>query len=227
MQQVRAICFDLDNTFWDLDPVIPRAERTLYAWYRENYPRVTQHFRLRDIVEIRLAVLSDMPEMKHDLTLLRLTALRRIAERAGYEHGMADEAFEVFQKERNAVTLYSDVVPALERMAESHELYVMTNGNADLDAIGIRHYFGAIFTARELGMAKPDAGVFSAVCERSGMQPHEIAHVGDDPDNDIVAASQAGMRTVWINRRGREWEHEHCEPDYVTSDLLELVALFR
>ncbi|MDP6436448.1 MAG: HAD family hydrolase [Gammaproteobacteria bacterium] len=227
MQQVRAICFDLDNTFWDLDPVIPRAERGLYDWYGKHHPRVTERFTLSDILEIRAMTLREMPEMAHDLTLLRMTALRRIAEEAGYGPEMADAAFEVFQNERNAVTLYSDVVPALENMANTHELFVLTNGNANLDVIGIRHFFGAVFTARELGMAKPNSRVFDAVCEKSGMQPHEIAHVGDDPENDILAAAQAGLHTVWVNRSDREWEYEDHYPDYVAADLLELAALLR
>jgi putative hydrolase of the HAD superfamily len=172
-------------------------------------------------------MLLEMPEMAHDLTTLRMSALRRIAEEAGYTPEMANEAFEVFQNERNTVALYSDVVPALETMAKTHKLYVLTNGNADLDVIGIRHYFGEIFTARDLGVAKPDARVFATVCERSGMQPHEIAHVGDDPENDIVAAAHAGLRTVWVNRNDREWEYRDYYPDYVATDLIELVNLFR
>lgn len=227
MQNVRAICFDLDNTFWDLDPVIPRAERTLYAWYAKHYPLVTQRFTLAAMLEIRRSTLRDMPEVAHDLTALRMSALRRIAEETGYKPEMADEAFKVFQKERNTVTLYNDVVPALKALASTYELYVLTNGNADLDVIGIRHHFGEVFTARDLGVAKPDPRIFAAVCEKSGLQPHQIAHVGDDPQNDIVAAAEAGLRTVWVNRDGREWEYkDHC-PDYIAADLIELVNLLK
>jgi len=39
---VRAICFDLDNTLWEIEPVLLRAERILADWLRTRYPRVTE-----------------------------------------------------------------------------------------------------------------------------------------------------------------------------------------
>ena len=226
MQNIRAICFDLDNTLWDLDPVIPRAERRLYSWFEDYYPRVPQRFAPETIPELRLRMLRDNPGLRHDLTELRLKTLRYIAAEAGYDAAMADEAFRVFQTERNAVELYDDVLPVLEHFVTSHTLLALTNGNADLDAIGIRHYFVTLFTAREIGAAKPDARVYEVLCAESGLRPEQILHVGDDPENDIVAAARAGLRTVWINRRQQQWEHSEGEPDYVATDLLQLKELF-
>ena len=38
---IRGICFDLDNTFWDVMPVIERAEAAMYDFLALKYPRVT------------------------------------------------------------------------------------------------------------------------------------------------------------------------------------------
>ncbi len=38
--KVRAICFDLDNTLWDVWPVIMRAEQKMYDFLAQRYPRV-------------------------------------------------------------------------------------------------------------------------------------------------------------------------------------------
>jgi putative hydrolase of the HAD superfamily len=226
MQNIRAICFDLDNTLWDLDPVIPRAERKLYKWYEQNYPRVTVLFTLTRMLEVRQAIMRDRPDLLHDLTAMRLLALHYMAEEAGYPAGMAAEAFEVFQEQRNAVTLYSDVLPVLEQMSSTHSLFALTNGNADLEVIGIAHLFKQVFTARELGMAKPNVEVYEAVCKESGFTAGEILHVGDDPDNDIVAAAQAGWRAVWVNRKASTWPHEESSPDAIVTDLHQLTKLF-
>jgi HAD superfamily hydrolase (TIGR01509 family) len=227
MQNIRAICFDLDNTLWDLAPVIPRAERRLHRWYAQYYPRVTELFSLQRMLEVREAVLRDRPELLHDLSAMRLLALEFMAREAGYPAAMAHEAFDVFQEQRNAVTLYSDVVPVLESMRATHSLFALTNGNADLQAIGIAHLFEQVFTARELGIAKPDLGVYAAVTVASGFAAEEILHVGDDPDNDIVAAAQAGWRTVWLNRNATIWPHADSMPDEMVSDLHQLTKLFR
>ena len=41
LSAVRAICFDLDNTLWDVWPVIVRAEQAMYDFLALRYPRVT------------------------------------------------------------------------------------------------------------------------------------------------------------------------------------------
>ena len=38
MRHARAICLDLDDTLWDLGPVIGRAETAVHDWFRERYP---------------------------------------------------------------------------------------------------------------------------------------------------------------------------------------------
>ena len=37
---VRAICFDLDNTLWEVEPVLMRAERILADWLECRYPQI-------------------------------------------------------------------------------------------------------------------------------------------------------------------------------------------
>src|SRR6185437_194075 len=37
---LRAIAFDLDNTLWDVGPVIVRAEQCLHDWLRQHCPRI-------------------------------------------------------------------------------------------------------------------------------------------------------------------------------------------
>ena len=225
MKHVKAVCFDLDDTLWDLEPVIPRAEKTLYAWYEMSYPAVLEHFSPQDILALRQRVALENPELRHDLTQLRLKVLRTIAVQSGYLPGVAEEAFEVFQAARNQVDVFADVVPALERLAASYRLLTLSNGNADLDAIGIAHHFAASYSAREIGAAKPAAEVFQAVCRSEGLEPAEILHVGDHPENDIVAAQRMGMRTVWVNRREYSWPSDKPAPDETVACLEELAAL--
>jgi 2-haloalkanoic acid dehalogenase type II len=225
MQELQAICLDLDDTLWDLSQVIPRAERALYDWYDENYPQVTQNYSAEDILQMRLQVGAANPHLAHDLTELRMTVLRNIARNSGYTEAMAAEAFAVFQHVRNSVDLYDDVIPGLMQLGERYKLYALSNGNADLEVVGIASYFERAFSARELGVAKPDVRVFKAVCSHTDLAASQIVHVGDHPANDIVAASHAGMRTVWINRDERDWEIKDCDPDYEVRCLLELASI--
>ena len=39
---IDCITFDLDDTLWECDSVIARAEEALFEWLRQNMPRVTE-----------------------------------------------------------------------------------------------------------------------------------------------------------------------------------------
>jgi putative hydrolase of the HAD superfamily len=46
------------------------------------------------------------------------------------------------------------------------------------------------------------AGVAPAGSTAGALPPHEVVYVGDSLDDDIVPATAAGLRTVWLNRSG-------------------------
>jgi 2-haloalkanoic acid dehalogenase type II len=227
LKKLRAICFDLDDTLWDMAPVIPQAEQRLYDWYAENYPRVVERYSPRQIRNLRLAADKKWPELRHDLTELRLRILREIATSTGYDEQMASAAFDVFFAARNDVTLYEDVIPVLRQLGENFALYALSNGNADLRAIGIAAHFSGIYTAREMGVAKPNVRFFREAAQRCGLPPEEMLHVGDHPENDVVAARRSGMPAVWLNRTSADWTHSAERPDAMVSNLYELVAVLQ
>ena len=82
---VRAICFDLDNTLWDLGPVLSRADRILNDWLEARYPRIPERFPPAAVQEVRDALLLEQPHRSHDLTYLRRETFARMAEAVGYE----------------------------------------------------------------------------------------------------------------------------------------------
>ena len=151
MGGIRAIIFDLDNTLWDVWPVIVRAEHAMHEFLARHYPRVTAQHDLRSMRDVRARMAIDHPAMRHDFTWLRLEALRQHAREGGYPAAMADHAFEAFYRARNEVTLYDDVRPALAALAPDYRLFALSNGNADLSLCGIDQYFEMSLAAREAG----------------------------------------------------------------------------
>ena len=227
MKKIRAICFDLDDTLWDMRRVIPRAEKRLYDWFATNYPQVTAMYTPAELNEARVSANEQWPELRHDLTELRTRILRQIAATAGYDETMVVEAFQVFIEARNDVEVYADVVPGLTRLAEDYSLYALSNGNADLEKIGLSRYFSASYSASELGVAKPDGRFFVTVAARCNFSLDEMLHVGDHPENDIVAAQQVGMSAVWLNRTAVRWPLAVSQPEYEISDLSGLERLMQ
>lgn len=222
MGSIRAIIFDLDDTLWDCSPVIVRAEHALYDYLHARYPRVTQRYDMDAMRALRAQIAREHPARRHDFTWLRLESLRRHAHEAGYPATLAEEAFEVFYRARNDVVLYEDVRPALDRLAGNYRLFAISNGNANLRAIGLDGYFEAALTAREAGMLKPDPRIFDILLQRAGLEPGQAAHVGDDQEADVEGARGAGVLAVWLNRDGAAWERDSPAPAIEIASLDEL-----
>jgi putative hydrolase of the HAD superfamily len=222
MKQIRAICFDLDNTLWDVWPVIMRAEQAVYDFLGQRYPRVVAGMTIEAMREARARVAIDHPHMSHDFSFMRRQALHGHAIAYGYEEQMVEEAFEVFIRARNEIELYDEVRPALEALHRRYRLFTASNGNADLGRIGLAHLFERSVAAREVGVLKPDKAVFLKVIEATDLQPAEVLFVGDDPELDVEGARRAGMQPVWINRDGAQWPATLDPPPYSVKSLHEL-----
>lgn len=225
VREVQAIIFDLDNTLWDVGPVILRAEHAMARFLAERYPRVMQLHTLDSMRDARARMAVEHPAMRHDFTWLRKRALAIHAREAGYAEVMVEEAFDVFYRARNEVVLYDDVIPALEELSRSFRLFAISNGNADLAAIGLARYFERSLAAREAGMLKPDPRIFAMLLAGAGIEPIQAAHVGDDPEADVIGARRAGVTPVWLNRPRVPWPVEAPPPEYAVASLSELAPL--
>lgn len=225
MHRIRALTLDLDDTLWAINPVIYRAEDTLWQWLGENYPRIHERYSATDLLDLRKTVMEEYRDKHHDFRFMRKKVLEHVAIRSGYDKSLVEPAFQVFDDVRNDVDLFPDVLGELEILFLRYTVVALTNGNSNLEKIGIRHLFHGVVTAVDAGAAKPDKQIFDVAVDHAGVQPEEILHVGDHPETDIDGARQAGMRTAWINRKDEEWPAELEAPDAIVSDMTELRRL--
>ena len=219
--RIRAITLDLDDTLWPIEPVMLRAEQRLDAWLRAHCPPVADRYPIAAMRALRDRVAADNPHLAHDFTTQRLMCLRSALQPHGYGDDHVDAAFAEFYAARNEVECYGDALPALERLAARFPLVSLSNGNADLERIGIARFFRFSISSRNFGKAKPAAEIFHAACAGLDLPPSEVLHVGDDPLTDVVGASRAGLRSAWLNRKGEAWTHA-VSPDLTIRDLTEL-----
>ena len=105
------------------------------------------------------------------------------------------------------------------RIAARVPVAAVTNGNADLERVGIAHLFAFSLGSREHGAAKPQASIFLAACARLGHAPGEVLHVGDHVEADVAGAARAGLRSCWIRRGDNTGGHAAWPLDDVRSDL--------
>ena len=73
------------------------------------------------------------------------------------------------------------------------------------------------FSSEAAGSCKPDPGIFQAALRRAGCDPEEALFVGDHPEQDIVGANRAGLRSVLYAGLGAMLTG-HIERETLTGD---------
>jgi HAD superfamily hydrolase (TIGR01509 family) len=206
---ISVITFDLDNTLWDVEPVLLRAEEAQRQWLLQHRPGTMEAFDHEALFKFKQSVWRRHPHLLHHVSQMRMQTLYELQVAAGYPEKDArlgaEQAFYVFLAERRKVTLYEEALGVLEQLARRYKLGALTNGNADIYITDAAEYFDFAFLAEDIGAAKPHPDMFLAALQEAGVAAADIVHVGDDPEHDVRGAREVGMHTVWVNTRRKPW----------------------
>ncbi len=222
------ITFDLDNTLWDVDSVIVAAEQSMRAWLREHVPEVVDLYNSTGLTEIRAQVLTNHPELKHNLSALRVLITQRAIESCGYASANAEslsrKAFDVFMDGRHRVIYFEDALTTLATLSSSYTLAALSNGNADITRLGLDRFFSFAYSAADIGRGKPHPDMFLAALERAGARPDGAVHIGDHLDDDIAGAQSVGMHTIWVDLAHKGLPEGAIRPTRIVNVLREIPA---
>lgn len=100
--------------------------------------------------------------------------------------------------------LHDDVRPCLQSLAGTYRLGIIANQPSTVkDAIrrdGLDGYFEVWGVSDDVGLEKPDPGLFAHVLLEAGVEPPRSVMIGDRLDYDVRPAKVAGMRAIWLLR---------------------------
>jgi len=222
---IKVITFDLDNTLWDVEPALLRAEQAQQDWLLRHRPGAVDAMDHDALWKFKQSVWRRHPHLLHHVSRIRIQTLYELQRAAGYSEqesrSGAEQAFAIFLAQRQQVRLYEEALAVLELLAASYTLGALTNGNADVYKTDAGDYFDFAFLAEDIGTSKPHPDMFQAALARTGVAAHNVVHVGDDPAHDIAGARGVGMHTVWMNSRGKNWP-EGPRPSREISNLRQL-----
>ena len=205
---IRLVTFDLDNTLWETDNTIRRAESYMRDRLDLRVPGFSKRIDFRATTELREQVVADTPEIAHDVTRLRKEILFRAARECGCgdddARTYAEEAFEVFLRARHVVSYLDGALDLLAALKPRYTLVSLTNGNADFMRLGLDRYFSFGLTAADVGAMKPHRAMFDAALARTRIPANDAVHIGDQLIDDVQGARDVGMHTIWFNPDGAE-----------------------
>ncbi|KXB07034.1 hypothetical protein AKJ52_01100 [candidate division MSBL1 archaeon SCGC-AAA382C18] len=120
------------------------------------------------------------------------------------------------------VSYYQDALDLLEKVSDEHELIVTSNAHRiflDVQLRDIRDYFSRIFSSvSDMGSVKKDPRVYEKVCEKVGVEPKDMVHIGDNKVFDYESPRELGIRTFLVDRNGGMESSE-----YVVKDLRKIL----
>ncbi len=199
---VQALSFDLDDTLYPNSAVIAKAELAMQQRLAQLLP-ASFHNNSVYWFEQRKILAREDKEVRHDVSRWRLLALERGLTIQGLslcEAGeIAELAMSAFLQARTDIQLEPQVRPLLQQLATRFPLVAITNGNADIEKMGIADLFQFALRAGPDGRMKPYPDMFLTAAERLQLEPKYILHIGDHVHSDVVGALSAGCQSAWLN----------------------------
>ena len=119
---------------------------------------------------------------------------------------------------------FPDVVEPLARLRTRYRLVILSNGDPDMlenarPSIGFD--FDMMISAAEAGSFKPHYRTYQKAQERVGEERTSIMLVASHAF-DCIGAKSWGMRTAFIDRRGRPYGETPHQPDLIVPSIAAL-----
>ncbi|MEK6953816.1 MAG: HAD family hydrolase [Candidatus Micrarchaeota archaeon] len=130
------------------------------------------------------------------------------------ELGLAEDYNTILKESSHLINLYPDTIPALRKLSKSYELIVISNAtrefiNFKLRVENLEKYFTRVFSATsDFGCIKGEPRGYLEACNRMGIPPTELTHIGDDYQFDYVSARKVGIDAYFLERKKTEFPVE-------------------
>jgi len=226
---IRAVLFDADGTLFDrslaqrkaLEIVVRQFPHIFGAFGLE---RVAKAFTESDRItteDFEAGAPSEGLRLKRSRLFLQLLDLQE-------DEDLADAITEVYVRDYPTVEAsMAGAAPLVKGLSRRFIVGVVSNGLPDvqyrkLEAMGLREVFSCIVLSEEIGIRKPDPGIFHHAASLLRMQPSECLYVGDSYTSDIVGSKNSGMLACWLNHEQSVTTNERIKADFVISHLQEL-----
>ncbi|MDN4501826.1 HAD-IA family hydrolase [Alteromonadaceae bacterium BrNp21-10] len=228
---VQALSFDLDDTLYHNDPVLFTAEANTLKYLQQF--SACEHTDKAFWQNAKGQVLSHNPSLNKDMTLLRRASLEYGLEQCGYQgqelSAKVELAFHEFYRLRSDFKVSEEVQQTLGVLSQRMPLVAITNGNVNVDSIGLGGIFQHCFHASIKQPMKPHPIMFERCSAVLNIAPQQILHIGDNLIKDVYGALKVGFKSAWL-AVDREMiltdEPQRVLPHIQLANLGELLDLF-
>jgi putative hydrolase of the HAD superfamily len=208
LNRFQGVFFDAGDTLITADPPLREVALTLAT---QLFPDLAPPLLLSALAAARAffsQYYTHYTSQEEDRLLADMAQAMRTAVR---ETADVDVDFLPFVKQvRDAIRYrpFPDVLPTLRSLRRwGKTLAVVSNWDPALPTllaeVGLAEFFAFILPSAEIGVEKPDGRIFSVALQRLGLEPQEVAHIGDSYESDVVGARAAGITPILLDREDK------------------------
>lgn len=149
-------------------------------------------------------------------------AVAHVMDRAGIAYTKDEVRYLVGEIEK--LKPFPEVPGALARLHTRYKLVVLSNGDPDMLEAAKQHHkvpFDQVISVAEANSFKPHVATYTKATELCGVKPDQILFVANHAF-DCIGAKSAGMRTAFIDRRGRPFGDTPHQPDILVRTMKDL-----
>ncbi|MBB4825369.1 putative hydrolase of the HAD superfamily [Sporosarcina luteola] len=214
---IKAVLFDLDGTLLNRDASVAQFIEDQY----ERLRHVLGHIPKGQYIE-RFLQLDNGGYTWKDQVYAELVKEYHITKMTSEQ--LLEDYLAEFQ--RHCIPFPTAVETIQQLHALPLKIGMITNGKGmfqmeNIRALGITEFLKVILISEWEGVKKPDAAIFHRALKQLRVQPSESVFIGDHPVNDMEAARNVGMRTIW--KRDNRWAD--VKADFAIQELKELPAI--
>ena len=207
MNQVKAIGFDLFNTLITMETsalkdalvrLTSSLEETGLAFERDAFVRAYREEVFKFLEKTR----RDGKESHNRFWISG--ALKKLGHSVSPDDPKIVASVDTYF---SAFIQYANLIPGtlemLETLNNRYRIGLLSNfthppaARKIISHLGLTSFFEVVLISGDLGYRKPHPTVFQIFIQEMGVPEEKIAFVGDDPEADIIGASEAGLQPIW------------------------------
>jgi 2-haloacid dehalogenase len=195
------LLFDADNTLFDFNLAEVKALENAFLEFGYPYNGSTgDAYRL-----INLRIWEQLELGEITANELRTARFAQLFEAVGIQAEPEPFSKTYLRHLAHCGDLIDGAEALIQNLSQRYRLALITNGLSDvqrprLAASPLQPYFETITISDELGVAKPDPGIFDAAFQQMGDPPKTaVLIIGDSLTSDMQGGLNYGIDTCWYN----------------------------
>ncbi|MGX7417723.1 HAD family hydrolase [Carnobacterium gallinarum] len=227
---MNAIVFDVDDTLYDQQAPFKNALTRCFPDYIPTLDVTKAYIRFRFYSDETFCRYISGEWTLDEMRFNRIAEVLRENGRAiTKEQGLTFQ--EVYEMELDQIQLLPEAEQVLDHLAKNDEIQlgIITNGPTDhqmkkIKQLNLEKWIKPenMIISESSGFAKPDPRIFDLAADVFNLEAKKTLYVGDNYDNDVNGAKEAGWQALWFNHRERQqpvsdW---HCDAEVSCFDEL-------